>query len=82
MHSKFIFECLATFYKDKGENQKFSENDQSKLGTSFLHGLGAIWSHFRPLAHKKTLSKGYQRQKCGLSYQNCEISDLPGETPG
>ena len=48
MHSKSIFEFLPTFHEDKGENQKFSENDQSKLGTSFLHGLGAIWSHLRP----------------------------------
>ena len=48
MHSKFIFEFLPTFHEGKGENQKFSENDQSKLGTSFLHGLGAIWSHLRP----------------------------------
>ena len=42
MHSKSIFESLRTFHEDKGENQKFSENGHSKLGTSFLNGLGAI----------------------------------------
>ena len=82
MHSKSIFESLRTFHKDKGENQKFSENGHSKLGTSFFNGLGAIWSHLRPQAHEKTLKKIYQSQKYGLSGQNCKISDLPGETPG
>ena len=63
MHSKFIFEFLPTFHEGKGENQKFSENGQSKPETSFFHGLGAIWSHLRPQAHEKTLNKIYQRQK-------------------